>query len=60
MIMMENNYNLGVDARVDCFSKMAINSSPIYDSAAVKKLAIISATDATINVLRIDKIIPRK
>lgn len=60
MVMMENYYNIGVDAKIDCLSKMTRNSSPVYDSAAVKKLAVISATDATISVLRIDKIIPRK
>lgn len=60
MVMMENYYNIGVDAKVDCLSKMTRKSSPVYDSAAVKKLAVISATDATISVLRIDKIIPRK
>lgn len=60
MVHMRNAYVRGIEARVDISGKITDKGSEVYDSAAVKKLAVIAGTETARNVLRIDEIIPKK
>jgi chaperonin GroEL (HSP60 family) len=60
MASMSNYYNKGIDARIDMSREVVPNNPPVYDSASIKKLSLIAATEATNGVLRIDKILMRK
>ncbi len=59
MVEMRNAYARGVEARIDLSRKVTDKGPKVYDSATIKKLALISATEAARNVLRIDEIIPK-
>lgn len=59
MAQMRNAYARGIEARIDISGKVTDKGSEVYDSAAVKKLAIIAGTETARNVLRIDEIIPK-
>ncbi|RQD87450.1 molecular chaperone Hsp60 [Methanosalsum natronophilum] len=59
-VKMSNYYNQGKDCRVDISGIICENNPPIYDCAAIKKLALISATESAINVLRIDSILAKR
>ncbi|AEH61632.1 chaperonin Cpn60/TCP-1 [Methanosalsum zhilinae DSM 4017] len=59
MAQMSGYYNRGIDARIDTSGRVCENNPPIYDCASIKKLAIISATEAASNVLRIDRILAK-
>jgi Chaperonin GroEL (HSP60 family) len=49
-----------IDARMDV-SRCVIGNRPIvYDCAAVKKYALIAATETVVNILRVDEILPKK
>lgn len=60
MASMSGYYNRGIDARIDMSREVVPNNPPVYDSASIKKLSLIAATEATNNVLRIDKILLRR
>ncbi|TGC10669.1 TCP-1/cpn60 chaperonin family protein [Methanolobus halotolerans] len=60
MIQMLNNYNRGIDCRIDYERKVVENNPPVYDSASIKKMSVIAATETTNNILRIDKILLKK
>ncbi|WP_406662345.1 TCP-1/cpn60 chaperonin family protein [Methanolobus sp. ZRKC3] len=60
MASMGSYYNRGIDARIDMSREVVPNNPPVYDSASIKKLSMIAATEATNSVLRIDKILMRK
>lgn len=60
MAEMLSNYSKAIDCRIDYNSKVTENYPPVYDSASIKKLCIIAATEATNNILRIDKIILKR
>ena len=60
LVQMRNAYSKGIEARIDISGKVTEKGPEVYDSAAVKKLAIIAATETARNVLRIDEIIPKK
>jgi len=60
MTRMSHFYNKGLAARVDRSRKITENVPLVYDSATIKKLAIISATETANSVLRIDKIVLKK
>ena len=47
-------------ARVDISRKVTEKGPKVYDSATVKKLAIIAGTETARNVLRIDEIVPKR
>jgi len=57
MSSMSGYYNKGIDARIDMLREVIPNKPPVYDSASIKKLSLIAATEATNSVLRIDKIL---
>ncbi len=59
MVEMRNAYARGVEARIDISGKVTDKGPKVYDSATVKKLALVSATETARNVLRIDEIIPK-
>ncbi|WP_440954592.1 TCP-1/cpn60 chaperonin family protein [Methanosarcina sp. Mfa9] len=59
MVEMRNAYARGVEARIDISRKVTDKGPKVYDSATIKKLALISATETARNVLRIDEIIPK-
>lgn len=60
MAQMRNAYARGIEARIDISGKVTDKGQEVYDSAAVKKLAIIAGTETARNVLRIDEIIPKR
>ena len=60
MARMRSEYARGVEARIDVSGKVTDKGPAVYDSAAIKKLAIIAGTETARNVLRIDEIIPKK
>lgn len=60
LVQMRNAYSRGIEARIDISGKVTDKGPEVYDSAAVKKLAIIAGTETARNVLRIDEIIPKK
>jgi chaperonin GroEL (HSP60 family) len=60
MAQMRNAYSRGMEARIDLSRKVTDKGQKVYDSATVKKLAIIAATETARNVLRIDEIVPKK
>lgn len=60
MAQMRNAYARGIEARIGAAGKITEKGSEVYDSAAVKKLAIIAGTETARNVLRIDEIIPKR
>ena len=60
MTKMSNFYNKGLDARIDMSRKVTENNPLVYDSATIKKLTVISATETANSVLRIDKIMLKK
>lgn len=60
MAQMRNAYSRGVEARIDLSRKVTDKGQKVYDSATVKKLAIIAGTETARNVLRIDEIVPKK
>jgi len=60
LVQMRNTYSRGIEARIDISGKVTEKGPDVYDSAAVKKLAIIAATETARNVLRIDEIIPER
>lgn len=57
---MLNYYNKGIDCRIDLTRKVVANNPPVYDSSSIKKMAVIAATEAASNMLRIDKIVLKK
>jgi len=59
-VQMRNSYARGVEARIDLSRKVTDKGQRVYDSAAVKTLAIIAGTETARNVLRIDEIVPKK
>ncbi len=59
MVEMRNAYVRGVEARIDLSRKVTDKGPKVYDSATIKKLALVSATETARNVLRIDEIIPK-
>ncbi len=60
MAQMRNSYARGKEARIDISGKVTDKGQKAYDSATVKKLAIIAGTETARNVLRIDEIIPKR
>ncbi|WP_235283461.1 MULTISPECIES: TCP-1/cpn60 chaperonin family protein [unclassified Methanosarcina] len=60
MAQMRNSYSRGVEARIDLSRKVTDKGPKVYDSATVKKLAIIAGTETARNVLRIDEIVPKR
>jgi archaeal chaperonin len=60
LALMKNAYARGIEARIDLSRKVTDKGPKVYDSAAVKKLAIITGTETARNVLRINEIIPKK
>jgi len=60
MVQMRNSYSNGREARIDVSGKITDKGLKVYDSATVKILAIIAATETARNVLRIDEIVPKK
>lgn len=60
LVQMRNAYSSGREARIDISGKITDKGYPVYDSAAVKKLAIIAGTETARNVLRIDEIVPKR
>jgi chaperonin GroEL (HSP60 family) len=60
LVQMRNAYSKGIEARIDISGKVTEKGPDVYDSAAVKKLAIIAGTETARNVLRIDEIIPKR
>jgi chaperonin GroEL (HSP60 family) len=60
MVKMLSYYNRGVDCRIDRLRKVVENNPPAYDSASIKKLSVIAATEAVNSLLRIDKILLKK
>ena len=60
MAQMRNAYAKGREARIDISGKVTDKGQKAYDSATVKKLAIIAGTETARNVLRIDEIIPKR
>lgn len=60
MVQMRNAYTRGVEARMDISRKVTDKGPKVYDSATVKKLAIIAGTETARNVLRIDEIVPKR
>jgi chaperonin GroEL (HSP60 family) len=57
---MRNSYSRGIEARIDLSRKVTDQGPKVYDSATVKKLAIIAGTETAKNVLRIDEIVPKR
>jgi chaperonin GroEL (HSP60 family) len=60
IVQMRNSYSNGREARIDVSGKITDKGLKVYDSATVKKLAIVAGTETARNVLRIDEIIPKK
>ncbi|MDD3245293.1 MAG: TCP-1/cpn60 chaperonin family protein [Methanosarcina sp.] len=60
MAQMKNSYSRGIEARIDLSRKVTDQGPKVYDSATVKKLAIIAGTETAKNVLRIDEIVPKR
>lgn len=60
MAQMKNSYARGIEARIDISRKVTDEGQKVYDSATVKKLAIIAGTETARNVLRIDEIVPKR
>lgn len=60
MAQMRNAYARGMEARIDLSRKVTDKGPKVYDSATVKKLAIIAGTETARNVLRINEIMPKK
>jgi chaperonin GroEL (HSP60 family) len=60
MVQMRNSYTRGAEARIDLSRKVTDEGQKVYDSATVKTLAIVAATETARNVLRIDEIVPKK
>ena len=60
LTQMRSGYTKGREVRIDITRKVTDKGQPVYDSATVKKLAIIAATENARNILRIDEIIPKK
>ncbi|WP_319507927.1 TCP-1/cpn60 chaperonin family protein [uncultured Methanolobus sp.] len=57
---MLNSYNKGIDCRIDLTREVVPNNPPVYDSFSIKQMAVIAATEAVSNMLRIDKIVLKK
>lgn len=57
---MLNSYNKGIDSRIDLSRNVVANKPPVYDSFSIKQMAIIAATEAVSNMLRIDRIVLKK
>jgi chaperonin GroEL (HSP60 family) len=57
---MLNSYNKGIDSRIDINRKVVANNPPVYDSSSIKQMAVIAATEAVSNMLRIDRIVLKK
>jgi chaperonin GroEL (HSP60 family) len=57
---MLSSYNKGIDCRIDLAREVVANNPPVYDSFNIKQMAIIAATEAVSNMLRIDKIVLKK
>ncbi|TQD25356.1 TCP-1/cpn60 chaperonin family protein [Methanolobus vulcani] len=57
---MLNSYNKGIDCRIDFTREVVANNPPVYDSFSIKQMAVIAATEAVSNMLRIDKIVLKK
>lgn len=60
MVKMSNFYKKGLNPRIDTSRSVTENNPLVYDSASIKKLAVISATETATSVLRIDKILLKK
>lgn len=60
MAQMRNVYSRGIEAKIDLSREVTDKGPKVYDSAAIKKLAIIAGTETARNVLRIDQIVPKK
>ncbi|MPN33371.1 hypothetical protein SDC9_180857 [bioreactor metagenome] len=60
MAQMKNVYSRGIEAKIDLSREVTDKGPKVYDSAVIKKLAIIAGTETARNVLRIDQIIPKK
>ena len=60
MVQMKNAYARGIEARIDVSRKVTEKGPQVYDSAAVKKLAIIAGTETARSVLRVDEIVPKR
>jgi chaperonin GroEL (HSP60 family) len=60
MAKMSNFYKRGLNPRIDTSRLVTENNPLVYDSASIKKLAVISATETATSVLRIDKILLKK
>ncbi|MBP1908956.1 TCP-1/cpn60 chaperonin family protein [Methanolobus bombayensis] len=57
---MLTSYNEGIDSRIDLTRNVVQNYPPVYDSSSIKQMAVIAATEAVSNMLRIDKIVLKK
>lgn len=58
---MLNFYNNGIDCRIDITTRRVVANTPaVYDSFSMKQMAVIAATEAVSNMLRIDKIVLKK
>jgi chaperonin GroEL (HSP60 family) len=60
MAQMRSSYAKGIEARIDLSRKITDKGPKVYDSATLKKLAIIAGTETARSVLRIDEIVPKK
>ena len=60
MTKMLNSYKKGIDSRIDLSQDIIANNPPVYDSFSIKQMAIIAATEAVSNMLRIDNIVLKK
>ncbi|HHV23366.1 MAG TPA: molecular chaperone Hsp60, partial [Methanosarcina sp.] len=60
LAQMRNAYANGREARIDISRKVTNKGPGVYDSAAVKKLAIIAGTETARSVLRVDEIVPKR
>ncbi|MDD4497399.1 MAG: TCP-1/cpn60 chaperonin family protein, partial [Methanosarcinaceae archaeon] len=60
MTRMRSAYGRGEEARIDLSRKVTAGEPAVYDSATIKKLALVSASEVARNILRIDEIVPKR
>lgn len=64
LIEMKSMQNSYMNARIDISGKVVDNNDmnylPVYDTLDIKKYSILAATDAVLNILRIDEIVMKK
>lgn len=60
MVELRTAYSRGIEARINPDRKVTDKGPAVYDSASIKKLALVSASETARNILRIDEIIPKR